>query len=93
MMKERILAAYDPFVLPFVFGMTFVLVYCLVALVKILIQLKPADRQKFALSLITPTTIAKNIRDLSATVSSTSSSGSATRCWAICTRASPSAGS
>lgn len=64
MMKERILAAYDPFVLPFVFGMTFVLVYCLVALVKILIQLKPADRQKFALSLITPTTIAKNIRDL-----------------------------
>ena len=64
MMKERILAAYDPFVLTFVFGMTFVLVYCLVALVKILIQLKPADRQKFALSLITPTTIAKNIRDL-----------------------------
>ena len=64
MMKERILAAYDPFVLPFVFGMTFVLVYCLVALVKILIQLKPADRQKFALSLITPTTIVKNIRDL-----------------------------
>ncbi|MBQ1709050.1 MAG: (Fe-S)-binding protein [Bacteroidales bacterium] len=63
-MKERILAAYDPFVLPFVFGMTFVLVYCLVALVKILIQLKPADRQKFALSLITPTTIVKNIRDL-----------------------------
>ena len=64
MMKERILAAYDPFVLPFVFGMTFVLVYCLVALVKLLIQLNPADRQKFALSLITPTTIAKNIRDL-----------------------------
>ena len=64
MMKERILAAYDPFVLPFVFGMTFVLVYCLVALVKVLIQLKPADRQKFFLSLITPATIVKNIRDL-----------------------------
>lgn len=64
MMKERILAAYDPFVLPFVFGMTFVLGYCLVALVKILIQLKPADRRKFALSLITPTTIVKNLRDI-----------------------------
>ncbi len=64
MMKERILAAYDPFVLPFVFGMTFVLAYCLVALVKVLIQLKPADRQKFFLSLITPATIVKNIRDL-----------------------------
>ncbi|MBQ5936014.1 MAG: (Fe-S)-binding protein [Bacteroidales bacterium] len=63
-MKERILAAYDPFVLPFVFGMTFVLAYCLVALVKVLIQLKPADRQKFFLSLITPATIVKNIRDL-----------------------------
>ena len=64
MMRERILAAYDPFVLPFVFGMTFVLIYCLVSLVKILIQLTPADRRKFALSLITPTTIWKNIRDL-----------------------------
>ena len=63
-MKERILAAYDPFVLPFVFGMTFVLAYCLFSLVKILIQLNAADRHKFALSLITPTTILKNIRDL-----------------------------
>lgn len=63
-MKERILAAYDPFVLPFVFGMTFVLGYCLIALVRVLVQLKPADRQKFALSLITPSAIARNVRDL-----------------------------
>ena len=63
-MKERILAAYDPFVLPFVFGMTFVLAYCLIALVKVLLQLNAADRRKFALSLITPTTIFKNIRDI-----------------------------
>ena len=63
-MKERILAAYDPFVLPFVFGMTFVLLYCLVSLIRVLIQLSPADRRKFALSLITPTTILKNIHDL-----------------------------
>ncbi|MBO4536893.1 MAG: (Fe-S)-binding protein [Bacteroidales bacterium] len=64
MMRERILAAYDPFVLPFVFGMTFVLAYCLIALVKILLQLSAADRRKFALSLVTPATIWKNIRDL-----------------------------
>ena len=64
MMRERILAAYDPFVLPFVFGMTFVMAYCLIALVKILLQLSAADRRKFALSLITPATIWKNIRDL-----------------------------
>lgn len=63
-MKERILAAYDPFVLPFVFGMTFVLAYCLLGLVKILSQLNAADRRKFALSLITPTTILKNLRDI-----------------------------
>ena len=63
-MKERILAAYDPFVLPFVFGITFVLGYCLLALVKVLIELTPADRKKFALSLITPSAIAKNVRDL-----------------------------
>ena len=63
-MKERILAAYDPFVLPFVFGMTFVLAYCIISLVKVLVQLTPADRRKFALSLVTPSTIVKNIRDL-----------------------------
>lgn len=63
-MKERILAAYDPFVLPFVFGMTFVLGYCFVALVNVLAQLTPADRRKFALSLITPATLVKNLRDL-----------------------------
>ena len=63
-MKERILAAYDPFVLPFVFGMTFVLGYCFIALVRILFQLTPADRRKFALSLITPATLVKNLRDL-----------------------------
>ena len=44
--------------------MTFVLLYCLVSLIKVLLQLTPADRRKFALSLITPTTILKNIRDL-----------------------------
>ena len=64
MMKERILAAYDPFVLPFVFGMTFVLIYCLFGLIKILVQLPAADRRKFYLSLITPTTIVKNIKDI-----------------------------
>ncbi len=64
MMKERILAAYDPFVLPFVFGMTFVLAWCLFSLAKILFQLTPADRRKFALSLVTPTTIVKNLRDI-----------------------------
>ena len=64
MMRERILNAYDPFVLPFVFGMTFVLLYCLVSLIKVLIQLPAADRRKFAISLITPTTIWKNIRDI-----------------------------
>ena len=63
-MKERILAAYDPFVLPFVFGMTFVLVWCIFSLVKVLSQLNGADRRKFALSLITPTTIYKNLRDI-----------------------------
>ena len=63
-MRERILAAYDPFVLPFVFGMTFVLAYCFLALAKVLVQLSPADRRKFALSLITPSAIINNIRDI-----------------------------
>ena len=45
-MRERFLTGYNDFVLPFVFGMLFVLTYCLVGLVRIIIQLPPQDRKR-----------------------------------------------
>jgi len=61
-MRERVL--FDPFVLPFLLGMTFVLSYCLIGCIRITMQLCPQDRRKFLLSLITPKTLLKNIRDI-----------------------------
>lgn len=55
---------FHPFVLPFVFGMAFVLTYCLVGLVRVISQLPKDDRKKFWRSLVTPKTAWANIRDL-----------------------------
>ena len=55
---------FDPFVLPFVIGTTFVLLYCFIGMIRIIWQLPKDDRRKFGLSLITPKTLWKNIKDL-----------------------------
>ena len=63
-MRERFLTGYNDFVLPFVCGMLFVIVYCLVGLVRIIMQLPAQDRKKFFLSLVTPKILAKDIKDI-----------------------------
>lgn len=63
-MRERFLTGYNDFVLPFMIGMIFILSYCAIALVRIIMQLPKEDRKKFFISLVTPKTIAKNIRDI-----------------------------
>ena len=63
-MRERFASGFDPFVLPFLAGMIFVLGYCLFGIVRILVQLPKDDRRRFLLSLITPSTVLKNIRDI-----------------------------
>lgn len=63
-MIDRIPSGFHPFVIPFLLGMAFVLGYCLFALIRILCQLSHKERQRLALSLITPTTIYKNLRDM-----------------------------
>ena len=63
-MEERILQSFDPFVLPFMAGMIFVLLWCFGAIFKVIAQLDAADRSRFLLSLITPKTIVKNIKDI-----------------------------
>lgn len=55
---------FDPFVLPFVLGTTFVLLYCFIGMIRIIWQLPKEDRRKFGRSLITPKTLWKNIKDL-----------------------------
>ena len=55
---------FDPFVLPFVLGMTFVLLYCIIGMIRIIFQLPKEDRRKFVRSLIYPKSALKNFRDL-----------------------------
>ncbi|MBQ6082908.1 MAG: (Fe-S)-binding protein [Bacteroidales bacterium] len=55
---------FHPFVIPFVLGMAFVLTYCLVGLVRVVLQLPKEDRKKFLRSLVTPKIAWANIRDL-----------------------------
>ena len=63
-MRERFASGFDPFVIPFVIGMVFVLSYCLIAMIRVICQLPRADRKRFLLSLITPKYILMNIRDI-----------------------------
>ena len=63
-MIDRIPSGFHPFVIPFMVGMAFVLLYCLGAMIRILFELSWQDRKKFALSLINPKIIYKNIKDI-----------------------------
>ena len=63
-MTERFATGFHPFVLPFLFGMIFVLGYCLYGAIRILVQLPREDRRKFLISLVTPATAWKNVKDI-----------------------------
>ena len=63
-MIDRVASGFHHFVLPFVFGMVFVLCYCVYGIIKILVQLSSEDRKRFLLSLINPVTAWKNIKDI-----------------------------
>ncbi|MBO4923559.1 MAG: (Fe-S)-binding protein [Bacteroidales bacterium] len=63
-MIDRFASGFDPFVIPFLIGMIFVLGYCLIGAIRLILQLDAEDKKKFFLSLITPKTIWKNLKDL-----------------------------
>lgn len=63
-MIDRIPSGFHPFVVPFLLGMAFVLGYCAFGLFRIIKQLSWKERRKLAVSLITPETVVKNIRDI-----------------------------
>ena len=62
-MREIYLSGYSNFVLPFLFGMLFVLTWCVVGALRVILQLSSEDRKTFFLSLINPKIMAKNIRN------------------------------
>lgn len=62
-MREIYLSGYNNFVLPFMFGMIFVLSWCVIGAVRIILQLPSDDRKRFFMSLVNPKIMAKNIRD------------------------------
>ena len=62
-MREIYLSGFNPFVLPFMLGMIFVLGWCLIGALKVFIQLPSDDKKKFLASLVNPKIMLKNLKD------------------------------
>lgn len=62
-MREIYLSGYNHFVLPFMVGMIFVLSWCVIGAIRIVMQLTPEDRKKAVLAIVNPKIMAKNIKD------------------------------
>ena len=63
-MRERIAGGYDNFVLPFMIGMGFILIYLIIALIRLFAHIPPQDRIKFFKSLVNPATMYRNCKDI-----------------------------
>ena len=61
---DRYPNSYNHFVLPFVIGISFILVYLLIGLVRVLYHLSGEDRIKLLKSLFNPKTALKNLKDI-----------------------------
>jgi len=62
-MREIYLSGYNNFVLPFMLGMLFVLSWCIIGALRVILQLPKEDRKRFFMSLVNPKIMLKNIRD------------------------------
>lgn len=63
-MIDRIPSGFHPFVIPFLAGMAFVLIVCALWLLKVILEISAEDRKRFFVSLITPKTAIRNVRDI-----------------------------
>ncbi len=63
-MRERILGGYDDFVLPFMIGIVFILIYLFIGLIRIFKHMPLKDRVRFFKSLTNPITMFKNVKDI-----------------------------
>lgn len=61
---DRIPSGYSNFVIPFVVGISFMLIWLTVGLIRLLAKIPADDRRRFGKSLITPKIALKNIKDL-----------------------------
>lgn len=61
---DRIPSGYSNFVIPFVVGICFMLIWLTVGLIRLLAKIPADDRRRFWKSLITPKIALKNIKDL-----------------------------
>ena len=61
---DRYPNSYNHFVLPFVIGISFIIVYLLIGLIRILYHLTAEERKRLFFSLFTPKTALKNIKDI-----------------------------
>ena len=62
-MREIYLSGYSNFIIPFMIGMIFVLSWCIIGAIRVIMELSAEDRKKFFLSLLNPKIMAKNIKD------------------------------
>ena len=60
----REVGQFEYFVIPFLFGMAFVLGYCIIGMVRVILELPKCDRRRFFISLITPKMDEKEMDDL-----------------------------
>ena len=61
---DRIPSGYSNFVIPFVVGISFMLIWLTVGLIRLLAKIPAEDRRRFWKSLVTPKIAMKNIKDL-----------------------------
>ena len=61
---DRIPSGYSNFVIPFVVGISFMLIWLTVGLIRLLAKIPAEDRRRFWKSLVTPKIALKNIKDL-----------------------------
>ena len=61
---DRLPSGYSNFVIPFVVGISFMLIWLTVGLIRLLAKIPADDRRRFWKSLITPKIALKNIKDL-----------------------------
>ena len=61
---DRIPSGYSNFVIPFVVGISFMLIWLTVGLIRLLAKIPADDRRRFWKSLVTPKVALKNIKDL-----------------------------
>ena len=61
---DRIPSGYSNFVIPFVVGISFMLIWLTVGLIRLLAKIPAVDRRRFWKSLVTPKIALKNIKDL-----------------------------